>query len=126
MPPNPKGVLFVAHGCNHQAGDFWPASPRCLDCLGLPEEGVVRAAALKRGYAVVAVSSYNRTSKCWHNTEASRSDDLQVGWKPRGLREGAPVACWAARSTPQHAHLTAPCCALPCAPPPPCSGCRLC
>ena len=78
VPSNPKGVLFVAHGCNHQAGDFWPASPRCLGCLGLPEEGVVRAAALQRGYAVIAVSSYNRTSKCWHNTDDSRSDDLQV------------------------------------------------
>ena len=62
VPAEPKGVLLVAHGCNHQGGDFWPPSPRCRHCLGLPEEGVVRAAALRRGFAVVAVSSFIRTS----------------------------------------------------------------
>ena len=83
VPANPKGVLFVAHGCNHQGSDFWLPSPRCRHCLGLPEEGVVRATALKRGYAVVAVTSFNRDSKCWHNTQPSRSEDLKVGGRGR-------------------------------------------
>lgn len=78
VPRKPKGVLFVAHGCSHQGSDFWPASQRCKHCLGLPEEMGVRAAALKRGYAVVAVTSYNRDSRCWHNTQAKRSEDLKV------------------------------------------------
>ncbi|EFN58741.1 hypothetical protein CHLNCDRAFT_140437 [Chlorella variabilis] len=77
VPDQVGGVLLVAHGCSHQAGDFWPASQRCPGCLGLPEEMAIRATALRRGYAVIAVSSYNRSSGCWHNTQASRSEDLQ-------------------------------------------------
>ena len=84
VPDQVGGVLLVAHGCSHQAGDFWPASQRCPGCLGLPEEMAIRATALRRGYAVIAVSSYNRSSGCWHNTQASRSEDLQVGRGPGG------------------------------------------
>lgn len=35
LPPGkPRGLLFVAHGCQHQATDFWPASDACKECLG--------------------------------------------------------------------------------------------
>ncbi|KAI3436872.1 hypothetical protein D9Q98_006282 [Chlorella vulgaris] len=77
VPQKPKGVLFVAHGCSHQGSDFWQPSARCKHCLGLPEECLVREVALQRGYAVVAVTSFNRTSGCWHNTQAEFSEDLQ-------------------------------------------------
>lgn len=78
VPASPKGVLFVAHGCNHAATDWWPASPRCPTCVGLPEERIIRKAALRRGYAVVAVSSFDRDTQCWHNTGSpADSDDLQ-------------------------------------------------
>lgn len=77
VPEQPKGVLFVAHGCSHSGSDWWPPSQRCRHCLGLPEEMVVRRAAVERGYAVIAVSSFDRDTKCWHNTAASRSEDLQ-------------------------------------------------
>jgi len=78
LPPAPLGVLFLAHGCSHSGSDFWPKSGRCMHCLGLPEEMRVRQAALRRGYAVVAVSSHNRETMCWHNTGADRSEDLKV------------------------------------------------
>ncbi|KAI7843770.1 hypothetical protein COHA_002668 [Chlorella ohadii] len=77
LPPAPLGVLFLAHGCSHSGSDFWPKSGRCMHCLGLPEEMRVRQAALRRGYAVVAVSSHNRETMCWHNTGADRSEDLK-------------------------------------------------
>ncbi|KAG1674120.1 hypothetical protein FOA52_015750 [Chlamydomonas sp. UWO 241] len=65
-PSNPKGVLFVAHGCNHGAVDFWHSSRDCPSCTGLPEEMNITRAALSRGYAVVAISSQDRTdSRCW-------------------------------------------------------------
>jgi hypothetical protein len=79
VPLEPRGVLFVAHGCAHQGSDFWPASDRCQHCLGLPEELLVRGTALGRGYALIAVSSFDREGRCWDNTVVSRSDDLQVG-----------------------------------------------
>ncbi len=136
VPHQPRGVLFVAHGCSHSGSDWWPPSQRCQHCLGLPEEMIVRRAvrpvllpflqghaampgpcnnstircagcnlllvcrkmhagmaaqrprsrhfarhstqAVERGYAVIAVSSFDRETKCWHNTAASRSEDLQV------------------------------------------------
>ena len=77
-PENATGVLFAAHGCNHQGSDFWPPSEQCPECLGLPEELLVRSTALRRGYALIAVSSYNRSSKCWENNILPRSEDLQV------------------------------------------------
>ena len=36
--PNPKAILFLAHGCNHQATDFWHLCKTCPKCTGLPEE----------------------------------------------------------------------------------------
>lgn len=48
--------------------------------------------AVERGYAVIAVSSFDRDTKCWHNTAASRSEDLQVRRLPRSARMG-PCAC---------------------------------
>ena len=90
LPPSPQGVLFVAHGCSHSGSDFWPKSGRCMHCLALPEEMRVREAALARGYAVVAVSSYNRETMCWHNTGADKSEDLKVGcwWRWKVVRVG--------------------------------------
>ena len=119
VPAKPKGVLFVAHGCNHQGSDFWPPSPRCRHCLGLPEEGLVRAAALRRGYAVVAVTSFNRDSKCWHNTQASRSEDLQVG----GRGGGGVMGLGRHRVDSQSRAAGSAQCPPPTAPPPPLPAC---
>lgn len=60
IPHNPVGVLFMAHGCVHDAADFWPASKACPECSGLPEEVAHTKQALARGYAVLAVDSSNR------------------------------------------------------------------
>lgn len=62
----PVGIVLFAHGCHHSAGDLWPPSRACPACLGLPEERRLRAAALRRRLALVAVSSLDRTGKrCW-------------------------------------------------------------
>jgi predicted esterase len=60
------GVLLALHGCGHYAGDWFPRSPSCPRCLGLPEELIITRAALARRLAVVAISSLDRDySKCW-------------------------------------------------------------
>eukprot|EP00747_Dinoflagellata_sp_TGD_P069530 gnl/TRDRNA2_/TRDRNA2_156163_c0_seq2.p1 gnl/TRDRNA2_/TRDRNA2_156163_c0~~gnl/TRDRNA2_/TRDRNA2_156163_c0_seq2.p1 ORF type:complete len:352 (-),score=36.45 gnl/TRDRNA2_/TRDRNA2_156163_c0_seq2:41-1096(-) len=75
--PPIRGILFAAHGCHHQATDFFAdrghdcwALHGCKKsnfgrCLGLPEERDLVDAARKRGYVVVAVSGTGG-SRCWN------------------------------------------------------------
>lgn len=66
LPRNtPRATTLLLHGCHHAATDFFPPSPACPHCLGLPEELRLVRLALHRGHAVVAVSSSNRGSGCW-------------------------------------------------------------
>merc|ERR1719204_746751 len=60
-----KGLVFLAHGCSHGAYDWWPKSEKCSHCIGLPEERTVVKAVLKRGFIALAVTSFDRMSKCW-------------------------------------------------------------
>ena len=76
-PPDPVGLLFVAHGCGHAATDFFPRSDRCPTCAGLPEESRLVAKALKRRLAVAAVSS---RGGCWRPS----LDAPRVRAAPRG------------------------------------------
>ncbi|KAL5213233.1 hypothetical protein ABZP36_024080 [Zizania latifolia] len=63
LPPTPpRAAVFVAPGCTIRAADFFDASPGCPRCTGLPEERRFTREALRRGYAVLAVSS---RAECW-------------------------------------------------------------
>ncbi|KAK9059936.1 hypothetical protein SSX86_020640 [Deinandra increscens subsp. villosa] len=62
IPNSPKSILFLAHGCNGRAANFWDKSVNCDHCVGLPEERAIVLEALARKFAVVAVSSKGR---CW-------------------------------------------------------------
>mmetsp|Transcript_99689 Transcript_99689/g.281433 ORF Transcript_99689/g.281433 Transcript_99689/m.281433 type:complete len:340 (+) Transcript_99689:81-1100(+) len=76
-PGEPKGVLFVAHGCQHQGTDIFAERGsdgwdfrECRQsnlgrCLGLPEEVDLRRAARRRGYVVMAVSGGWGMKSCW-------------------------------------------------------------
>ncbi|KAJ9685918.1 hypothetical protein PVL29_015010 [Vitis rotundifolia] len=68
IPDSPKAVLFLAHGCNGQAVNFWDRSPSCLDCVGLPEERLIVLHSLNRKFAVLTISS---AGKCWSFGEES-------------------------------------------------------
>jgi len=73
-----KGVLALFHGCSHRATDFWPASDSCKKCIGLPVERTIALAALRRGLAVLAISSSNSEHKCWIPHQGA-SDDVGEG-----------------------------------------------
>ena len=61
-----KGLLFLAHGCEHSNLDWFSRkSPECEDCLGLPEESAIVEIALEMGLVAIAMSSSNRKTKCW-------------------------------------------------------------
>ncbi|XP_048562109.1 uncharacterized protein LOC125542929 [Triticum urartu] len=73
LPPGPpRAAVFVAPGCTIRATDFFDASPGCPRCAGLPEERRFTREALRRGYAVLAVSS---RAECWSLDAASASGD---------------------------------------------------
>ena len=62
IPDSPKAVLFLAHGCDGRAVNFWDRSPECPNCVGLPEERLITLHALARKFAVISISSAGR---CW-------------------------------------------------------------
>ncbi|PXF46841.1 hypothetical protein BWQ96_03370 [Gracilariopsis chorda] len=73
-----QGTVLLIHGCSHSATDWFPASPGCRDCIGLPEEMRIVYISLLSGYSVVSVSSTDRKRKCWHtHPEARLGSDYQ-------------------------------------------------
>ncbi|XP_042483823.1 uncharacterized protein LOC122064178 [Macadamia integrifolia] len=62
IPDSPKAVLFLAHGCNGRAINFWDRCVSCQNCIGLPEERLIVLHALARKFAVITISS---AGKCW-------------------------------------------------------------
>jgi len=91
----PKGIFFIAHGCEHQGtdvfnevgGDGWKfdscAHSNLGRCLGLPEEVALRHYALSRGYVVMAVSGGSGVKSCWYGN----SDVPKVVEAVRHVRE---------------------------------------
>ncbi|DBA66909.1 TPA: hypothetical protein ACH3X2_002029 [Trebouxia sp. C0005] len=83
-PLRPKAVLLLFHGCKHSSTDWWPKSDGCPACKGLPEETRITGAALAEGFAVVALSSQDRThNRCW-----------DTGW-PLENTADVPKVTWA-------------------------------
>ena len=69
-----KGILFVAHGCSHQATDWFDKDEKlCPTCIGLPVEKTIVIKALKSNYAVLAMTSTNRKHKCWSHVDIEPS-----------------------------------------------------
>ncbi|EOD07510.1 hypothetical protein EMIHUDRAFT_218474 [Emiliania huxleyi CCMP1516] len=66
-PASPaRGIVVLAHGCQHSATDFWPHSTACAECIGLPEEVRIARAIVAAGWVAVAFSSADREmSRCW-------------------------------------------------------------
>ncbi|KAL4443431.1 hypothetical protein ABPG75_011168 [Micractinium tetrahymenae] len=65
VPKNPRGTVVFIHACVHSGYNYWPYSPDCEECRGLPEELSHTLQALRLGYAVFTVSSGDRETGCW-------------------------------------------------------------
>jgi len=106
-----QGILFMAHGCNHQATDFFADTgpdgwkleachgSRFGRCLGLPEERQLVQEARARGYYVAAVSGTG-SSRCWsHKADPSRvRQALQHIRMQEKLSEDVPILATGASS----------------------------
>lgn len=57
IPPDPKAVLFLAHGKGEDPFGYFDPGPNCRQCYGLPEQRAAVLAALKRSYAIISVKS---------------------------------------------------------------------
>ncbi|MQL72909.1 hypothetical protein Taro_005247 [Colocasia esculenta] len=91
IPDAPKAVLFLAHGCNGRAANFWDRSPGCPSCVGLPEERLIVLQALSRKLAVLTVSSEGR---CWTFDDEQTKVKWIIQWwvKKHELKELPIVA----------------------------------
>ncbi|KAJ0971447.1 hypothetical protein J5N97_019406 [Dioscorea zingiberensis] len=96
VPESPKAVIFIAHGCNGRAANFWDRSPECPNCVGLPEERLIVLQALVRKFAVLTVSSLGR---CWSLRKEKDSVRWIIKWwiAKHGL-EKLPVVALGASS----------------------------
>ncbi|CAA6665704.1 unnamed protein product [Spirodela intermedia] len=77
IPNSPKAVLFLAHGCNGRAANFWDRSPSCQNCVGLPEERLIVLQALHQKYAVLTISS---VGTCWSFGDEERRVRRIIQW----------------------------------------------
>lgn len=96
VPESLKGVLFLAHGCDQRAINFWDKSPQCPDCIGLPEERLLVLRGLAQGFAVIAISSAQR---CWtFGKEVLVVKDILEWWIGRQKLEKLPLVALGASS----------------------------
>jgi hypothetical protein len=91
-----RAVLFIAHGCSCRPENFWPPSPRCSGCLGLPEDVSITARALERRFAVLALASAN---ECWsRGSEVIAAKSVIRSWAARNGLGSLPVVALGASS----------------------------
>ncbi|XP_073029434.1 uncharacterized protein [Primulina eburnea] len=96
LPDSPEAVLFLAHGCNGRAANFWDKSPSCPTCVGLPEERLIVLHALARKFAVLAISSKGR---CWSpGEERWIAKDIIQWWLAERMLEKFPLFALGASS----------------------------
>ena len=96
VPKSPKVVLFLAHGCNGRAINFWDKSPECPNCIGLPEERLLVLHALARHFAVITISS---AGKCWtFGKEVLVVKDIIKWWVGKEKLEKLPLVALGASS----------------------------
>jgi hypothetical protein len=97
LPAAPaRAVLFVAHGCRCRPENFWPPSPRCPGCVGLPEDVAITARALRRRFAVLAVAS---AGECWSlGHEVGAAKRAIHSWTAKNGLGDLPVAALGASS----------------------------
>ncbi|KAL5220215.1 hypothetical protein ABZP36_024928 [Zizania latifolia] len=97
LPAAPsRAVLFVAHGCRCLPENFWPPSPRCPGCVGLPEDVSITERALRRRFAVLAVAS---ARECWSLGQEVRTAKRMIkSWTAKNGLAALPVAALGASS----------------------------
>lgn len=96
IPNSPKAVLFLAHGCNGRAANFWDKTTKCSNCVGLPEERLIVMHALARKFAVLAISSAGR---CWSLGDERRIvKDIIESWVVKQNLEKLPLFALGASS----------------------------
>ncbi|XP_042475163.1 uncharacterized protein LOC122057204 [Macadamia integrifolia] len=98
IPDSPKAVLFLAHGCNGRAVNFWDRCPNCPNCVGLPEERLIVLHALARKFAVITISS---AGECWslgRGEERLVVKEIIKWWVAKNKLEKLPLVALGASS----------------------------
>ncbi|PRW44276.1 hypothetical protein C2E21_6653 [Chlorella sorokiniana] len=92
VPKNPRATVVFIHGCAHSGYNYFPQSEACDECRGLPEEMSHVLQALRRNYAVIAISSLDRKTGCFNYWE-DFMDVKQIveGWRQEWGMEDLPL-----------------------------------
>lgn len=96
IPDSSKAIVFLAHGCDGRAANFWDKSSKCAHCVGLPEERLITLNALARKFAVIAVSS---AGTCWSfKEERVVVKDVIEWWIAKKKLQSLPLVALGASS----------------------------
>uniref|UniRef100_J3L412 Uncharacterized protein n=1 Tax=Oryza brachyantha TaxID=4533 RepID=J3L412_ORYBR len=89
-------VPLLPPGCHCRPENFWPPSPRCPGCVGLPEDIAITERALRRRFAVLALAS---ARECWSMGQevSAAKRGIQSWTAERGLGD-LPVTALGASS----------------------------
>lgn len=98
IPEDARAVLFLAHGCHNKATHFWDEHPQCSTCVGLPEDRHLVLEALRRRYAVIAISSKGKKG-CWNfMADAGYVKEILTSWIQEHGLGGLPLSALGASS----------------------------
>lgn len=96
IPRDPVGVLFMAHGCVHDAADFWPHSKACPQCSGGQPLCEGMHCTRSGDQQSVPIPRPLLLCPCLRHLDLGRRP-MQAclrRWRTRSRRCGAATLCW--------------------------------
>ena len=111
-----RGIVLAAHGCRASGRVWFNQSVSCPNCVPLPEESCLAAAALASGFAVVAPTAADHGG-CWTGIDVTAVGAALISWRKTyklrnvpllglGTSSGGWLVQQAARNWPTIAALT--------------------
>ncbi|CAM6087893.1 unnamed protein product [Calypogeia fissa] len=94
IPPNPRGVFFIAHSANGTPFSYWPSHDNVPQCTGTPEHKVLIKDALEQGYAVIVGKSVDLTWARWPvpNVDTQKTVKILKEWTNEHGLEALPLS----------------------------------
>lgn len=87
-----RATALLLHGCYHHGRNFFSKSSTCEKCVGLSEElRITRILLEQESIAVIAITSNERRTGCWSDTDYDHVQDALEVFKSQHHLTGLPV-----------------------------------